>query len=189
MVKELDVATEPAHAAMLAYELGELYERRLADEARAVKAFGRAHTLDPSLRPNLWAIRRVFYRRALWPNLAKLIDAEAAYTKNDAERADLLVERARVLAAANELDEARAVLEDAVKMAPAHQGALLELERAAARANDVPALLDVWERLAEAVELPARRIGYWLEVGRHAAARSTRARRPRSTSPRSPRRA
>ena len=56
----------------LAYELGELYERRLADEARAVKAYGRALDLDPSLRPNLWAIRRVFYRRALWPNLAKL---------------------------------------------------------------------------------------------------------------------
>ena len=57
---------------MLAYELGELYERRLADEARAVKAYGRALTLDPSLRPNLWAIRRVFYRRGLWPNLQKL---------------------------------------------------------------------------------------------------------------------
>jgi hypothetical protein len=171
MLRELDATTDTARAAMLAYELGELCERRLADEARAVKAFGRAHTLDPSLRPNLWAIRRVFYRRALWPNLAKLIDSEVAYSRDDNERADLLVERARVLAAAAEPDDARAALEDAVRVAPNHQGALLELERAVARADDMPALLDVWERLAEAVELPARRIGYWLEVGRHAAAR------------------
>ena len=29
-------------------------------------------------------------------------------------------------------------------------------------------MLDVWERLAEAVEQPARKISYWLEVGRAA---------------------
>jgi tetratricopeptide (TPR) repeat protein len=32
----------------------------------------------------------------------------------------------------------------------------------------VPALLDVWERLAETVEYPARKIAYWLEVARAA---------------------
>nr|HEX4312727.1 hypothetical protein [Kofleriaceae bacterium] len=169
MTRELDAATDPAHAAMLAYELGELCERRLADEARAVKAFGRALTLDSSLRPNLWAIRRVFYRRALWPNLAKLIDAEVAYARDDRERADLLLEKSRVVAAAGDPDEARSALDEAARISPNHQGVLLALERAVARANDVPALLDVWERLAETVELPARRIGYWLEVGRHAA--------------------
>jgi hypothetical protein len=73
----------------LAYELGELLERRLDDEARAVKAYGRALQSDPSLRPNLWAIRRVFYRRALWPNLIKLIDAELRFARDDLERADL----------------------------------------------------------------------------------------------------
>src|SRR6185295_12447220 len=66
--------------------------------------------------------------------------------------------------------EARAALEEATRIAPQHQAALLELERLVARANDVPALLDVWERLAEAVEHPARKIAYWLEVARAAAA-------------------
>ena len=87
--RELEATTDPAAAAYLAYELGELYERRLADEARAVKSYGRALTLDPALRPNLWAIRRVFYRRGLWPNLAKLIGAEVEYARDDYERADL----------------------------------------------------------------------------------------------------
>ncbi|HEY4055567.1 MAG TPA: hypothetical protein VGM39_03125, partial [Kofleriaceae bacterium] len=98
LAKDLDATTDATAAAMLAYELGELYERRLADEARAVKAYGRALTLDPGLRPNLWAIRRIFYRRGLWPNLAKLIGAEVEYARDDIERADLLLEKSRVLA-------------------------------------------------------------------------------------------
>ena len=59
VAKELEATTDSAAAAYLAYELGELYERRLADEARAVKAYGRSLGLDPALRPKLWAIRRV----------------------------------------------------------------------------------------------------------------------------------
>ena len=171
MAHELEalVITDPTAAASLAYELGELYERRLADEARAVKAFGRALGLDPSLRPNLWAIRRVFYRRALWPNLAKLIDAEVGYARDDYERADLLLEKARITAyRMNEPEEARTALDEAVRIAPTHQGALLELERVVAKAGDDAALLEVWERLADAVEQPARKIAYWLEVGRGA---------------------
>ena len=171
MAKDLEakVLTDPTTAALVAYELGELYERRLADEARAVKAFGRAVNLDPSLRANLWAIRRVFYRRELWPNLTKLIDAEVAYARDDFERADLLLEKARVHAhRANETNEARTALDEAVRIAPQHQGVLLELERVVAKSGDAAALVDVWERLAEAVEQPARKIGYWLEVGRAA---------------------
>jgi tetratricopeptide (TPR) repeat protein len=169
MAKELETASDSGVAAMHAYELGELCERRLADEARAVKAYGRALTLDPSLRANLWAIRRVFYRRALWPNLVKLIAAEVSYARDDYERADLLLEKARIAGEhMNDAAEARAALEEAIRIAPQHQAALLELERIVARAGDVPALLDVWERLAEAVEYPARKIAYWLEVARAA---------------------
>jgi hypothetical protein len=171
MSKELEakVLSDPSAAAYIAYELGELYERRLADEARSVKAFGRALDLDPSLRPNLWAIRRVFYKRGLWPNIAKLVDAEVQYARDDAERADLLLEKARVCGhRLDEPGEARNALDEAVAIAPQHQGVLLELERFAAKQGDQAALLDVWERLAEAVEQPARKIAYWLEVGRAA---------------------
>ena len=173
MTRELEalVLSDPSAAATLAYELGELFERRLADEARAVKAFGRALGLDPSLRPNLWAIRRVFYRRALWPNLVRLIDAEAAYARDDLERADLLLEKARILAhRMTQPDDARAALDEAVRIAPSHQGALLELERLLVKSADAPALLDTWELLAEAAEQPARKVAYWLELGRGAGA-------------------
>jgi len=171
LAHELEETTDETAAAYLAYELGELYERRLADEARAVKAYGRALSLDPSLRPNLWAIRRVFYRRGLWPNLAKLIGAEVEYARDDYERADLLLEKARICGhLLGELGDAREALDEAVRLAPNHQGALLELERLAARTGDLAAQLDVWERLAEAAEHPARKTAFWLEVGRTAGA-------------------
>lgn len=92
------IETDRERVADIAYELGELCERRLVDEARAVKAFGRALASNPSLRANLWAIRRVFYRRGLWPNLIKLIDAESRFAIDDDERADLAIEKAAVLA-------------------------------------------------------------------------------------------
>ncbi len=168
---EAKVLGEPAPAAVVAYELGEHYERRLGDEARAVKAYNQALQLDASLRPNLWAIRRVFYRRQLWPNLQKLVDAELEYARDAHERADLLLEKARVSNhRMNEPDEARSALDEAVKLAPHHQGALLELERVIARTGDVPALLDVWDQLAEAVEQPQRKVSYLLELGRAAGA-------------------
>src|SRR5258708_2520926 len=94
---ELDTEADRARAAMLAYELGELSERHLRDEAAAVKAYGRALQSDPSYRPNLWAIRRVFYRRGLWPNLNKLIDAEIRFARSHAERADLYLEKGQIL--------------------------------------------------------------------------------------------
>jgi tetratricopeptide (TPR) repeat protein len=170
LAREIESTSDAAAAAFLAYELGEYCERRLADEARAVKAFGRSLQLDPSLRANLWAIRTVFYRRGLWPNLVKLIAAEVAYARDDLERADLLLEKALVAShKLNDAAEARSALDEAVRIAPQHQGALLELERVLARSSDVPGLLDVWERLAETVEVPARKIGYFLDVGRTAA--------------------
>ncbi|MBL9017479.1 MAG: hypothetical protein JNL83_25040, partial [Myxococcales bacterium] len=172
VARDLENTTDNNAAAYLAYELGELYERRLADEARAVKSYGRALTLDPALRPNLWAIRRVFYRRGLWPNLAKLIGAEVEFARDDQERADLLLEKARVLSLhLSDVDESRAALDEAVRIAPTHQGALLELERMLAKTGDTAALLDVWELLAEAAQFPSRKIAYWLEVARAAGAR------------------
>lgn len=164
--KKLD-ERDDAEAALLAYEAGELYERRLADEARAVKAYGRSLVLDSSYRPNLWAIRRVFYRRSLWPNLLKLLDAELRYARSEEERGDLLLEKARILAhQLGDWTAARAAVEEAVRVAPGQQVPLLELERLVARDKDVPALKEVWELLGDAAGHPARKVATLVDVAR-----------------------
>jgi tetratricopeptide (TPR) repeat protein len=168
---ELEAETDRARAGLLAYELGEITERRLRDEAAAVKSFGRALQSDPSLRPNLWAIRRVFYRRALWPNLFKLIDAEVRFARTDGERADLLIEKGQLLedkladrAAAREAYDRAAALD------PTNRSALLGRERIALLERDNDALLRIWRQLADATETPARKVGYLMDAARLCAA-------------------
>jgi hypothetical protein len=165
LARDLDNATDRATIAGLAYELGELYERRLADEARAVKAFGRALQTDPSLRPNLWAIRRVFYRRGLWPNLMKLVDAELRFARSDIERADLLTEKGLVLAdKLIQPVEARAAFEQAAQLDPTALTPLIQLERLALVAGDEAALADVWGQLAAASRRPERKLVHLLDL-------------------------
>jgi tetratricopeptide (TPR) repeat protein len=167
VARQLDAATERRVIAGLAYELGELCERRLADEARAVKAYGRALAADPSHRPNLWAIRRVFYRRALWPNLLKLVDAEIRFARSDAERADLLVEKGRVLGERlGQPVEARSAFEDAHTLDATHQGALLELERIGNRDRDHALLARSWAALADIAGSAARKTVYLVDLAR-----------------------
>ena len=162
--RALDRAGDRERVADLAYELGELCERRLADEARAVKAYGRALASDPSLRANLWAIRRVFYRRGLWPNLIKLIDAEVRFARDDREKADLLAEKAAVLAdKLGQTDDARTALEEAVHLDPTALPPLYALERIAAAEGDHARLVELWAQLAAASTRPERKLCYLLD--------------------------
>lgn len=173
---ELDAAIEasgdPAEQARLAYQLGEWCERKLADEARAIKAYGRALTADPENRANLWAIRRVFQRRQLWPNLVRLIDAELRVARDDDERAELLLEKAR-LAGGQLGDEAAArdALADARGIAPHHPGVLFELERdllrragGAADPDLLRELIEVWVAQLDVVRHARWRCALWLDI-------------------------
>ncbi|MCB9571123.1 MAG: hypothetical protein H6709_03440 [Kofleriaceae bacterium] len=165
LARDVEAATDKAQVAALAYELGELYERRLADEARAVKAFGRALASDPSLRPNLWAIRRIFYRRGLWPNLLKLVDAEIRFARTDPERADVLYEKGVLLR--DRLDqpaEARAAFEEAHRLDERALPPLVALERMALAGGDLAWAAELWVALAAASRNPERKVTFLLDL-------------------------
>jgi tetratricopeptide (TPR) repeat protein len=165
--RELDQAEAPARVGELAYELGELYIRRLDDEASAIKEYGRALQADPSLRANLWAIRKVFYRRGLWPNLVKLIGAELRFASNDREKTDLLVERGNVLLNHEEdVVGARESFEQAIEIEPNNVQALLALERIARSLNYHNLLWQTLEGLAEASNQPDRKVAFLVELAR-----------------------
>ncbi len=169
---ELERETDKARSAFLAYELGELTERRLRDEAGAVKLYGRALQSDPSFRPNLWAIRRVFYRRALWPNLIKLIDAEARFARDDAERADLMLEKGHVFEdKIKDRAAARDAYDRAIALDSQHAGALHARERLALVDQDDATLEGLWRALADASGSPTRRVAYLLDLAQLHAAR------------------
>jgi tetratricopeptide (TPR) repeat protein len=172
LTRELQVSSNKERIGGLAYELGELCERQLGDEARAVKAFGRSLQADPSLRPNLWAIRRVFYRRGLWPNLVKLIGAETRFAPDEPARADLLVEKGHIFEdQIGDPAEAAQSYEQAIAIDPACLPALHGLERLALRQGDQGRLEAVWPRMASACQTVIRKQAYYLDLVRMLAER------------------
>lgn len=168
LARALDEARDdPRGAAIVAYELGELCSRRLADEERALDAHRRSFALDPTLRANTWALRRLLYARRAWSELPAVIDAEVACAIDARERADLLLERAHVLDRdAAPVAAVRRAIEDALQADSTHIGALLALEQALVRAGDRRALVGVWQQLAVAVDDPDLQVAYWLSVAR-----------------------
>lgn len=167
LLRELDAATDKKQIGAIAYDLGDFYERRIGDEARAVKAYGRALQADPSLRPNLWAIRRVFYRRKLWPNLIKLLDAEIRFARDDKERADLQLEKAQILEdKINDRDAAKEAYSAAAGLDPDAIAAHVGIERIALSDGDNAALSKAWRALATVVQHPSRKVAYLLDLSR-----------------------
>jgi tetratricopeptide (TPR) repeat protein len=81
--------------ALLAFELGRLYEYRLGRPSDAITAYQRAHALDPTLRQNLRALVRVLERRGSYALALPLRDHELTLA-GDREKAALHLERGRL---------------------------------------------------------------------------------------------
>ena len=133
--RELEVLSrgEPdkGRTALYQHEIGELTESRAGDEGAAVKAYAKALQSDATLKPNLWAIRRVFERRALWPNLQKLLDAEIRFAKTPEEKAELLRREGRAARGSAQRSGRRARLlsDRAVEASPPSLSAWMALEK------------------------------------------------------------
>jgi predicted Zn-dependent protease len=163
---ELEGETDPARQALLHHEVGEVHEWRRRDEASAAKAYAKSLQADPTYRPNLWAIRRVFYRRGLWPNLLKLITAEIKYgNRQGVETALLEVEKAHVLEdRMGDAAGARAAYEAAVEAEPRFLPALMALDRIYRRDKNLAGARKVVRALADATNDPARKVALLIDL-------------------------
>lgn len=172
--RELTIETSRARAALLEHEIGDQLERFIQDESGAVKAYARSLSSDPMLRPNLWAVRRIFYRRRLWPSLLKLLDAETRYASTDQERAELWTERGQVLQdCTGELDEAVKSYQAAHRLDPGALAPLSALERVFAAQKDEVSLIEVYRALCEATQEPGRRVALLFDLARIEEAQAT----------------
>ena len=115
----------------------------------------------------MWAIRRVFERRALWPNLQKLLDAELRFAKTPDEKAELYVEKGQLLE--DRLNDPAAALEcylKAVEAEPRALGAWMALEKIYTRDRDLAGLARVLRGMAEATAEPARKVALLIDLAR-----------------------
>ena len=169
--KELEVLarseSDKGRTALYQHEIGELTESRAGDEGAAVKAYAKALQSDATLKPNLWAIRRVFERRALWPNLQKLLDAEIRFAKTPEEKAELYVEKGELLEdRLNDPTTALDCFNRAVEASASSLPAWMALEKIHTRARDLGQLARVWRGMIDATAEPPRKVALLIDLGR-----------------------
>ena len=160
-------------AALYHHEIGELLETRASDEGAAVKAYGEALKSDPKLKPNLWAIRRIFERRGLWPNLLKLLDAEIRLEPDPAERSELLVDKGHLLE--DRMADVAAALKcywEAGDSEPSNLSAWMALEAVYSKAENLPALDRAWTGLIAATPGTGRKAALMLDLAQLRAERA-----------------
>ncbi len=143
---EVEAAKDASQKAALLHEIGVLHER-LGNDPAAVKDYLEAFNHDPTFRPPLFALARLFERRRSFANLGRLYEAEAKSAQSGRDRASALIDQA-VLSADQNGDRAGALttLVEATKADPTSLDAALMLEldgRAAADPDLVTRVLAI----------------------------------------------
>jgi hypothetical protein len=87
---EVAAAQNPSQRALLLHEIGVIHEVDLKNDPAAVKDYLAAFNQDPSFRPPLFALTRIFERRRNLANLPRLYEAEAKSAPNVSDRASAI---------------------------------------------------------------------------------------------------
>lgn len=151
---------EPGTAQALLYLAARISEDRLGDPLAAVEHLEAvaAHTAGAPLGPALRALRDLALDAGSIVGAIDAIDREAVAAGPTAVRADLLVEKAFLLA--DHLlvpGPARAAVAEALRLVPGHPGALLAGQSLAERAQDLPGLSQILEQRLGFAAQPAER--------------------------------
>ncbi|HTJ81884.1 MAG TPA: tetratricopeptide repeat protein, partial [Polyangiaceae bacterium] len=153
--------------AMLAYEVGRTIEDGGGGEAAAVREYLGAYNLDPSFRPPLFELVRMFERRRSFKNLARLYEAELKSATTPNQRATASIDRASLLEDhLGQPDAAAALFEQALVDDPDGVAAFLMLERRARMQNDATGATKALEGLAAHTKTPGLRTILMIELAR-----------------------
>lgn len=156
---ELERAGDPALRAALHYEIARNTER-LGDESATVREYLASYNADPTFRPPLHALIRLFEKRRSYKNLARLYEAEAQSATTVGDRASALVDLALLNGERlGEHGEAVAVLEEVIdELEQAGEPTVLPaliLERAYVKAGLQDSVIDAVARRAPSVGDPS----------------------------------
>lgn len=171
--KEEAKESRKPYQAVLQHEIGVQIEGLGHDDTEVTRAYAQALTTEPGLRPNLWALRRIFDRRGLYPSVQKLLDTEARFAPTKHERADVWTEKGHLLEDLfSETEEAIVCYRTAHELDPGAIGPLSALEKLLTRRGDSSGrpsgeLLDVYRKQVAATHEPGRRVALLIELARY----------------------
>jgi len=177
---EILTNADPVAAARALVERG-VYEHRIEhDRIAARRSFAQARAITRALGAALFRLRHLLEAEERQERIS-VLDDELGVAEADAERADLLVDRARASADLGKLPEARTAFLKALELAPKHPRALRGLEAVLRRELDRTKTRDLAEALATHLDRMAEafapqqgkpggdaRLAAWLHVERAA---------------------
>jgi tetratricopeptide (TPR) repeat protein len=157
--ERMTAAFDPEVQRILAWKLGLLYENRLGDEDKAIRAYEKTLELPAPAEPSgdavsertvLEALDRLLQRGTRWRELAEILEKEAQVAPEPDAQAEFF-HRLGVLRAGElvDLDGALQAFRDALDRASAHAGARDGLEKLLTSTSHAEAALDILEPLYE----------------------------------------
>jgi tetratricopeptide (TPR) repeat protein len=152
--ERLAAAFDPEVQRGLAWKLGQIYDHKLGDDEKAIRAYNKTLELPApegeSDREPLAALDRLLLRGRRWRELGEVLQREAEVASDPGEQAELFF-RLGALRAGElvDLDGALTAFKDALDRVPSHAGARQGLEGLLGSTAHAGAALDVLEPLYE----------------------------------------
>jgi len=144
---------DPRQAAPLSFRLAQIIEERLGDVEQAHDQYKQCASLDPSFRPALEALRRIYRAREQWDLVLQVAELESGCSFRPPERANFHAEIGAVwLDRLDDPTEALTHYQASVGIDPMHREALTGLARTLGRLGRHAPAAEAWEKVVACVE-------------------------------------
>ncbi|HEY8378395.1 MAG TPA: tetratricopeptide repeat protein, partial [Nannocystis sp.] len=162
LVELLDL---PAEKISILYQIGDIVENKLHKEEEAIAFYEAALEIEPTYRPSLRALSKLYTRRKQWDRMLHMLQAEAEAVDEPTRAAAAYTKMAEIYEL--QLEDPERAIEFHSRALTLHPGlatsfkALLRLFAAARRYHE---LIELLERGIDAAEEDDRRIAYLFRI-------------------------
>jgi tetratricopeptide (TPR) repeat protein/tRNA A-37 threonylcarbamoyl transferase component Bud32 len=161
------IAATPRQKINLLERMATLHEHEFLSHAKAAECLEQILAIDATNEAALSAVPRHYRALQEWELLEKLYEHHAKVVADEAQRVEITLQRARLLADnMGSPDRAMRVYEQVLELRPMHGGALEALARLREQAGDAAAALSAIEALAGQGATPAARAELWIRAAR-----------------------
>lgn len=165
LIQRADTTTNPPRARDLRAEAADVVYRKMGDAERAAEVFEQILKDDPAHPKAAEALESIYSERQQWKKLVELLEAKAKGQRGEARVETLSAIAELYEDRLDDLDQAAAHYEAALKHAPHDVAALKGLERIYARAGKFTELLGNLESQLEVAATPRQKIALLERIG------------------------
>ncbi len=155
----------PQERISILYQIGELHESRLYNEDEAIRWYESALEIEPTYRPSLRALSKLYGRRKLWEPLIQMLHAEAEATDDSSRSAAAHSRMAEIFE--TQLGDAEQAIDHharALALQPGLATSFKALARLYGDAGRFHELIELLERGIDEVTEEDRRVAYLFRV-------------------------